>query len=189
MMIGAPDVEQVLEAALQLVEHVSQVGREVGFRAVLAHDHPILLVAELGAPEPPGAVLLISASGRFQSLDRALDGAAVDQAALREPVVEQHAEFGQVLANVGENSLHRQVEDAPIGRGADQFARPRDDGVDVRVLVAALRFVGGQIREHGRRGMPQAVAFHADAFDVRAVVQHLLLVARAQLPRDLPVRR
>ena len=62
VVIGAPHVEQVLEAAFALVEDESDVGRKVGLDAVFADHHAILLVAVGGASEPNGAVLHVGVS-------------------------------------------------------------------------------------------------------------------------------
>ena len=45
VVIRAPHVDEMLEAARALVEDEGDVGREIGLDAVLAHDHAVLLVA------------------------------------------------------------------------------------------------------------------------------------------------
>ena len=57
MVVGAPDVDDLVEAPLELVQVVGDVGGEIGVEAVLALDDAVLLVAEGGGFEPLGAVL------------------------------------------------------------------------------------------------------------------------------------
>jgi hypothetical protein len=51
-MIGAPDVEQVLETTLEFIEDIGDIRREVGLDAVIAHHDAVFFVAVLGALEP-----------------------------------------------------------------------------------------------------------------------------------------
>jgi hypothetical protein len=55
VVVGAPDVDDALEAALELVHVIGDVGGEVGGLAVLAHHDAVLLVAEGGRAEPERA--------------------------------------------------------------------------------------------------------------------------------------
>ncbi len=52
VVIGAPDIDHAVEAALQLVHVVGDVVREIGLLAVVAHQHPVFLVAIVGGTEP-----------------------------------------------------------------------------------------------------------------------------------------
>ena len=54
-------------------------------------------------------------------------------------------------------SVSARVEDRaePV---AEQFLRARDHGVDVQVLVAALRLVRRQAREHDGGGLAERIA-------------------------------
>ena len=72
VMVGAPDVDQVVEAAAELLGDVADVGGEVGRLAVRADDHPVLVVAEGGRAEPERAVLLVDvAAARAAARPRA----------------------------------------------------------------------------------------------------------------------
>ena len=64
VMVRAPDVDEVLPAALDLVEVVGEVVEQVGGVAVRLHQHPVALVAELLGPQPGGAVLLVGDARR-----------------------------------------------------------------------------------------------------------------------------
>ncbi len=99
---------QVLEAALALVEVIGDVGGEVGLHAVLAHHHPVLLVAEFGGAEPQRAVLRVHAAvvprgararGRSRRCSRAR--------APNTSSVEVHAELVQVVADLGQHAFQR----------------------------------------------------------------------------------
>ena len=92
VVVGAPDVDQVVEAAAELLGHVADVGREVGRRAVRADHDPVLVVAERGRAEPQRAVLLVEVAGRPQALDRPVDPALGVERALALPDVEVDAE-------------------------------------------------------------------------------------------------
>jgi hypothetical protein len=87
VVIGAPDVDDALEAALELVHVIGDVGGEVGGLAVLADHDAVLLVAEGGGAEPERAGLLVEVAGLAQALDGAVDGAALGQRALRVPLL------------------------------------------------------------------------------------------------------
>ena len=56
VVVGAPDVDLALEAALALVLVVGDVRGEVGVLAAGAHEHAILVVAELGRAQPQRAL-------------------------------------------------------------------------------------------------------------------------------------
>ena len=58
VVVGAPDVDEQLEAAGELVAVVGDVGEQVGGLAVGLHEDPVLVVAEVGGAQPDGAVLL-----------------------------------------------------------------------------------------------------------------------------------
>ena len=59
VVVGAEDVDQLLGAPLELVAVVGDVGGEVGRLAVRADQHPVLVVAELGRPQPDRALALV----------------------------------------------------------------------------------------------------------------------------------
>ncbi len=92
VVVGAPDVDEVVEAAAELLDDVADVGAEVGVVAVRLADHPVLVVPVVGRAEPEGAVLLVEVAGRAQATDGALDPALAIERALALPDVEAHAE-------------------------------------------------------------------------------------------------
>ena len=58
VVVGAPDVDELVEAARELLGDIPDVGREIGRFTVRAVDDAVLVVAEVGGPEPGRAVLL-----------------------------------------------------------------------------------------------------------------------------------
>jgi hypothetical protein len=56
VMVGTPDVDQLVVAALQLLAMVADVGGEVGQLAVAALHDAVLVVAERRGAEPGGPV-------------------------------------------------------------------------------------------------------------------------------------
>ena len=95
MVVRAPDVDEVVETAAELLGHVPDVGGEIGRLAVRAEDHPILVVAEIGRAEPDRAVLLVDVAAFAQPLDRPRDPALIVQARLARPDIEPDTEAGQ----------------------------------------------------------------------------------------------
>jgi hypothetical protein len=88
VVVGAEDIEQLARAALELVEHVGHVGREIGRPAVLADHDAILVVAQFGGLEPLRAVVSYSQPPDSSVGDRALQRAGALEFAFREPAVE-----------------------------------------------------------------------------------------------------
>ena len=56
VVVGAPDVDEQVEAAGELVAVVGDVGQQVGVLAVALDQHPVLVVAEVGGAQPDRAV-------------------------------------------------------------------------------------------------------------------------------------
>ena len=79
MVVGAPDVDDPVEAAFELVQMVGDVGREIGVQAVVALYDAILLVAEFRGLEPQRAVLFVEVSRGVQPFDAAFDESCVEQ--------------------------------------------------------------------------------------------------------------
>ena len=56
VMVGAPHVDRADKAALMLVAMIGDVGNEVRVGPVALFQHPVLIIAELGRPQPERAV-------------------------------------------------------------------------------------------------------------------------------------
>ena len=59
MVVGAPDVDEVLPAPLDLVEVIREVVAEIRRVAVRPDEDAVALVAEILAAQPGGAVALV----------------------------------------------------------------------------------------------------------------------------------
>ena len=127
-MVGAPDVDEVVEAAAELLGHVADVGGEVGRLAVRAEDDPVLVVAERGRAEPDRAVLLVDVAALAQALDRARDPALVVEARLAGPDVEMDAEGLEARLDAFADAPCRPLAEIAVGVGAGR-GRGRPDVV------------------------------------------------------------
>jgi hypothetical protein len=76
-MVHAPDVDEVVEAAAELLGDVPDVRREVGRPPVGAVDHAVLVVPERGGAEPQRAVLLVDVPGLAEPRNRTFHPALV----------------------------------------------------------------------------------------------------------------
>ena len=92
VMIGAPDVDEVLEAPLQLVLVIRDVGGEVGRPPVAPDEHPVFVVTSRGGPQPDGAALPIGLALRQQPATTRSSSPPDVERGLAEPAVELHAE-------------------------------------------------------------------------------------------------
>ena len=97
VVVGAPDVDEVVETALHLVVVIRHVAHEVRHLAVGLDEHAVLLVAERARLEPGGAVLDVDVALLVHGRKAAVDGAlavlvGLVEAALAEPAVERRAE-------------------------------------------------------------------------------------------------
>ena len=63
VVVGTPDIQEMFEPALALVEDERDVGGEIGLDAVVADHHTVFLVAVFGALEPQRPILAIGAAG------------------------------------------------------------------------------------------------------------------------------
>ena len=87
VVVGALDVDHLLEAAFPFGDVIRHIGHKVGVAAVaLAHD-PIFVVAILGGLEPEGAVMFVGLASVVQFLHDIVDLAAQVQAGLQVIVV------------------------------------------------------------------------------------------------------
>ena len=151
-MIGALHVDRAAEPALPLRDVIRDVGHEVRVRAVaLAHD-AILVVAELGRPEPERALVLVRVPVALERVARCARPARRCRARTRGSSVEPHAERLQVeillLAQLRDHERCTSSSSAPPGSHRRSPARsrvataarnvPLGDLADVLAVVAAL---------------------------------------------------
>lgn len=93
MVIAAPDVDEQVEAAVELILVVGDVRRKVGRVAVGADEHFVLFAAELGCLVPDSAVFFVSEAAVAQVIDDSHDFAVLVQVAFEEPAVVMDAVF------------------------------------------------------------------------------------------------
>ena len=98
MVVGSPDVDEVVPAALELVAVVRDVVAEIRGGAVGLHQHAVARVAEVGGAEPGGAVGLEHDAARAEVVEHPGDPSRLVERALGEPGVEVHAEATEVVA-------------------------------------------------------------------------------------------
>ena len=150
VVVGAEHVHGDVEPALQLGDDVREVAGEVAGLAVRANDHPVLVVAELGRPEPQCAVQLVRVAGGLQPLDRPIDRAVLVQRPLEEPAVELDPESIKRHPDLGDHRLGacaRPLLDRRV-RGQPQ---PGGDLGHVLAAVAVLGHLLAARPRHQRR--------------------------------------
>ena len=100
-MVGAPDVDDLIELALdELVVVIGDIGGEIGGRAVAAHHHVVLVLAQSGGDEPGSVCLLGDISTLLQQRHHLLVLAVIVEALLAEPDVEAHPKQLQVAPDL-----------------------------------------------------------------------------------------
>ena len=151
VVVGTEDVDDPVEPADQeLVAVVGEVTGQIGGVAVGLAQHPVAGVAELGGPEPGGAVLLEDQALLGQQGDGLVDRPALLDGGLAVPLVEHDADRGQRGPDVLEDPLRRpparrgHVVGAVVARG--QLGH-------VLALVAALGHLAA--RDGGPAGSPR----------------------------------
>jgi hypothetical protein len=160
VVVGAEHVDARRETAVALVEVVRAVCGEVGAFSVGADDDPVLVIAEVGGPQPDRPVLLEDVALLGEPVGDALDRAGVVERLLGEPDVEVRAEALQRLLLEPELEL---VAGGPEGldlrllrhHGQDRVLLHdlRGQILDVRTLIQALALrhvlaVGPQRQRH-----------------------------------------
>ena len=157
MVVGTQNVDQHVVTTLALVEVVGDVRGEVGLDAVVADDHAILVVTELRRAEPGGAILDVEQIELAQALERSIDGAALREGTLGDPVIEVHPVAFEIVANFGHHLGNAVVEDALPVRSAQQLLAARDQRVDVFFFVPLWR-IGRERCEYGGGWLHEARA-------------------------------
>ena len=136
MVIGAPDVDQLGELALELVAVIGDVGGEIGQLAVALDHRAVLVVAELGRAIPLGAVLRIEQAAPAQAIHRLGHFTALAHRLLAEKGVESNAELAQLPADRIQQGIA-----AVLPKELD-----RRFFVRAQILIAVARFhLGGNL--------------------------------------------
>ena len=152
VMVGAPDVDEMREPAVELVAVVRKVVAEIRRGAVAADQDPIAAVAEVGGAQPVGAVRVVGVATRVELRENVGDITAFVQDALGEPRVEMHADALEIGANLPDD-----VEVAPLAsvleghRVAELGAHARGHLVEIRPAISVLGNLLASVPSEQRR--------------------------------------
>ena len=72
-MIGTPDIDHLVETAIEFVHVVGNIRGKIGGQPVIPLDHPVLFIAEIGGAKPQGAMRLIYVALVHQRLQGFID--------------------------------------------------------------------------------------------------------------------
>jgi len=111
VVVGAPEVDQLGVAALQLVDVVGDIRRHVGQRAVALDQHAVLVVTVFGGLEPESVVLLEGQVHGLHAVKHIVDalGVVLIEEALVDPGIEFAAVHLQVALDLGELAVNALV--------------------------------------------------------------------------------
>ncbi len=175
VMIGAEDVDQVIEAAFAFLVMIGNVGSEVGLRAVLANDDTVFLVAKIRCLEPRGAISLVEHVTLFEHRECLVDCITPGETLFGVPAIEGHAEFPKIVFDVVANRVERLLADVIKTGVAQQGFRLFDQRFDIGFLIA-LRSVGWQARKQrfaGNSGNTAGVDCCRDVTNIAATIAAL----------------
>ena len=201
-MVGAENVDQLVEAPRDLVPMIGDIGREIGPGAVRLHDRAVHVVAMLGRLEqrlfPRLPILGHLALGRLQRalvdqalllqfLDRRFDPARAVKGLLGIEDVHLHADGRQVLADQVHHCLGREIAHLfqPVcfrlvqKRVAVLFLQRLADG---NQIIARIKPLGDLGRQAVRLAVP-LIGRPRQHVDLRAAIIDVIL------PRDLIARK
>ena len=155
---------------------IRDVGHEIRVPAVRLPHHAILVVAEVGGPEPQRALGLVRLAGREQSLDRRVHAPVGIERALEEVVVEPHAERGEVAILLAPQLGHREPADrVDVAQVVANLVEiPLRQFADVLAAIAVLR----------QRRVLAHELLRAHAHRHREILDLLAGVVIVELPRD-----
>ena len=97
MVVGTPQVDNAVKAALEFVAVISDIGSEVGGYAVVTDNNAVLVVAVGGRIKPLCAVLFIYAALFLKEFAGLADFVRIMQGLLAEPYIEGYAKGFQIL--------------------------------------------------------------------------------------------
>ena len=155
-MIRAPDVDYLVEAAIELVHVIGDVGREISGLAVVTAQYAVFFVAKIAGAEPLRAILQIDVPVVVEPAYRGIDQTLVGQRTLGEPTVEVDAKGVQVSANHFHQRVERSVENHAVIALAEQSTSLFDQFVDMLFLVTGGR-VGTHAVVHPVGGLQEAL--------------------------------
>src|SRR5271166_5576862 len=107
MVIRAENDNKAIEAAIEFVAHVGDIGGEIRRLAVGAQDDPVFVVAELSGLHPERALSLLGVPAAPQVFDAVIQLTIGIERCLVEVDVEVDAEAGHCLPNITHDDLGR----------------------------------------------------------------------------------
>lgn len=97
MVVSAPQVDDAVEATLEFVAVICNIGSKVGGNAVVTDNNAVLVIAVSGGIKPFCAVLFINTAFFLKEFASLTDFIGIMQGLLAEPYIEGYAECFQVL--------------------------------------------------------------------------------------------
>src|SRR5690606_35969700 len=170
---GAPNVDDLGETALELVQVVGDVRGKISGFTILAADYTVLVVTKGGRAEPECAVFFVDMASLIESRNGFIDIRL--QRTLRKPMLIMHAELAEVVLDVIEDGIQAEVEERFVIGGAQQLTAAGDQCVNMGFFVPALRLVRGNVPEdvrcRGQELLANAILqFAGDVEDILALV-------------------
>src|SRR5690606_1814789 len=149
-VVGAEDVHAPVEAALQFVHVVGDVGQAVGGLTGAFHEHGVFLFAEGRGAVPDRPVLVVHQVFGPQAVEHAFQGAVAVQVVFVEEVVHADLHALQGALDVGEDAffgdgLEGRVVLGEVGAHAMTVHELAGDVPDVFAFVPALGEVEGLV--------------------------------------------
>ena len=84
---------------------VGDIGRKIGRLTVFSNNHTVFFISKIGAAKPGCPVFLIEIIISAQDIDGFLYLVCFGQAFFRKPVIENYAEFSEIIFNIIANSI------------------------------------------------------------------------------------
>ena len=92
MVVSAPQVDNAVEATLEFVAVISNIGSKVSGNAVVTDNNAVLIIAVSGGIKPFCAVLFINATFFLKEFAGLTDFIGIMQGLLAEPYIKGYAE-------------------------------------------------------------------------------------------------
>src|SRR2546425_5097 len=99
MVVGAPDIDELLESPLQFISVIGDVAGKVSELTVALDDRSILVIAIFGRPEPLRSITFVNRPVAAQKLNRLCYLPSFAKLPLAEERVKADAELFQIPAN------------------------------------------------------------------------------------------
>ena len=97
VVVSAPQVDDTVEAALEFVAVICNIGSKVGGNAVVTDNNAVLVITVSGGIKPFCAILFINAAFFLKEFAGLADFVGIMQGLLAEPYIEGYAKSFQIL--------------------------------------------------------------------------------------------